>query len=66
VMRHRAFTREGLNDPSFAEMTSRDVVLAAANVLVEILRKRTHRERNKRKFWVREWIKRREMRQILS
>jgi hypothetical protein len=41
-------------------MTSREVVLAAANVLVEILRRRTHRGRNKRKCWVREWIKRRE------
>jgi hypothetical protein len=42
-------------------MISRKVVIAAANVLVEILRQRTHRERNKRKCWVHEWIKRREM-----
>jgi hypothetical protein len=40
-------------------MASREVVLAAANVLVEILRRRTHRKRYKRKSWVREWIKKR-------
>jgi hypothetical protein len=42
-------------------MTSKEVVLAATNVVVEILRRRTHRERNKRKWWVRVSIKRREM-----